>query len=161
MKHFLCLLLALLCLPLIGCQQQSDPISDPVTFYYRRAELTTGEADSVIAPCIAEGRGVSDVPVSLLNKYLKGPTDAALAATFPSGTQVLSYTVEGDHTIIVLNSAFDQLSGIDRTIACACITFTVMDHTGAASVTIRTENQVQEVTLDRTVLLLLDNYQPD
>lgn len=162
MKQIISLLLLFsLILSLFGCTGETPKISDPVSFYYCRKELTYGTADSVILAVTAEAAGHREDPRYLINQYLAGPEDDALAPTFPAGVTLQSLTVADDTVDLLLSSAFAGLSGMELTIACACLTLTVIELTGAQTVRIRAAASLldgsDEIVMDESCLLLLDD----
>ncbi|MBP3304341.1 MAG: GerMN domain-containing protein [Oscillospiraceae bacterium] len=154
------LLLALLT-GLTACANKKDSIQEPVAFYYRRADITYGSSDSVILSEFADAADCNGDTTLLLKQYLKGPQSETLAQTFPVGTTVLSLTVEENTADILLSSQFARLSGIDLTIACACLTLTALKLTGTETVVIHahhnTLNGMEQIVMDKNCILLLDD----
>lgn len=166
MKRSLCMILIFaFCFTFFGCQQDQPKLQSPVNFYYPRLEPTHGSADSLIAPVPTEGSGYADDPTGLLNLYLLGPSDESFVSPFPSGTVLLSLSVTEDTIHLQLNKSFAQLTGIDLTLACACLTLTVIELTDAEYVSITAENTTldgsAQIIMDRSCLTLLDVYDPE
>lgn len=165
MKRWICFLLVILCLPLWGCQEEETPLLDPFNGYYRRAELFHGSTDSVVAPLPIEGVGLKNDPMMLLNVYLTMETDPYYAPTFPEGTEILIMELEDGTADILLSSAISQLTGLDLTIACACLTKTVIELTGVDSVIIRARGTTLDgasyITMDLSSIYFLDDYVPE
>ena len=167
MKRLTALLLAILTLlSLWGCEQAQEIVC-PVSFHYLRAPLSNGEiahgsADSVIAPEIREGDG-RDI-LYLLDIYLLGPLDRDFRSPFPVGTTLEDFSMEDGTANLLLSDELGKLSGIDLTLACGCLTLTVMDLTGAETVTIRAERTLldgkESLTMDRS-LILIDDTAPE
>lgn len=163
--------LLLLCVTLTMCAcAQQEEFKDPVTFYYLRApqlngELAHGSTDSVIAPEVREGAEYRKDMNLMLDIYLHGSLDNAYLSPYPVGTTLRQITVEGTEATVVLSHHFASLSGMDLTLACACLSMTVMDLTGAESVTIRTEGTlpdgVESITMTREDLILIDTATPE
>lgn len=170
MRRLTAILLLLLLLPgLCACAQEEELIA-PVSFHYLRSPLPNGEilhgtADSVIAPEIREGNGYLDDPVYLLELYLLGPLDRDYRSPYPVGTYLEEFSVENGAVSITLSDNFGELTGIDLTLACGCLTMTVMDLVEAESVTIRAEDTLLDgkefITMDRSNMLLVDNTTPE
>lgn len=160
-KAIAALLLFTILLPLLGCNTASEKPNDPVSFYYRREKLTYSDADSVVAaePRESAGRG-TDLPY-LLGEYLKGPISEGFSSTFPEQVTVISFQITGSKAKITLSEQFAAATGMDLTIACACLTLTVIELTGAESVEIRAENttlnNAPQIIMDKNCLLLLDS----
>lgn len=139
MKKLLCLLLAaVLMLTMFGCSTKQEKLRKPVPFYYRRAELSYAQSDSVIHAQLREGEDFDNLH-TMLQIYLNGPTSDEYADTFPSGTQLISILFNGPVAELVLSSHLSNLNELDRNIACSCICMTVMALTEAESVRIRVE----------------------
>lgn len=143
MKKWLCIFLALiLCLPMLGCKPEPNDIEDPVNFYYRRSAdgIAYGQADGVIAPEIREALEHRDDPAYLINLYLRGPAGTGFNRTFPKGVELVKLTVEDGTAFVTVSDFFSTLAGMDLTLACACLTLTVCELTGAQKLTVSTPN---------------------
>ena len=160
MRRIIALTAALMML-LCACTPKQQKIEDPVTFYYWRNEATFGSADSVIAPETREASGYRDNLIDLLQIYLRGPQSQDLRTTFPMGTKVVSLQILGGTAKIELNRQFTYLSGLDLSIACACITRTLMDLSGCNTVIITAPGAGGEtsfyLSMDQNDLLLIDS----
>ena len=163
MKKWLCLFLIFaLCLPLLGCKPEPNDIEDPVNFYYRRSadSITYGKADGVIAAEQREGYGHRDDPAYLIALYLKGPAGTGMNRTFPKGVELVKFSVEGNCAYVTVSDFFSTLTGMNLTLACACLTLTVCELTGAQQVTVSTVNTLLDgnrtVTMTPEDLLFLD-----
>ena len=163
------LLLILTILSMTACAQEKELVY-PVAYHYLRAPLETGEiwhgdTDSVIAPEIREGDGHQEDLSYLLNIYLLGPLDRNYRSPFPVGTALESIVVDGTQATVVLSRQFANHNGIDLTLACACLTMTVMDLTGAESVTISADGSQLDgkssITMDRSSMILTDTATPE
>lgn len=160
MKKLLCILLALCLLPLLGCVQPEDPIENPVFFYYRQKALTYDNENSVITKELRDaGRRTDDISY-LLEQYLQGPESETLLATFPRGSQV-SFQVLENTAVIVVNDKFATLTGIDLSLACACLTLTVCELTGTEHTLIQGQDVLldgnQSIYMSKSSILLLDS----
>lgn len=141
MKKSIALLLIFSCVcSLFGCQLYREEPELPVTVYYRRSQMTYGTSDGVISSYALEAAGhETDVPF-LLQTYLQGPDSADFSPTFPSGTTLRSYNLEGLTAKVVLSDQLATLTGIDLSIACACLSKTLMSLTGCREVIICAEH---------------------
>ena len=108
-------------------------------FYYKRAQLSYGEADGVVTPEYRTVDRNGDM-MALLNAYVDGPKVTELSNVFPLGCDVLWFSLEGEIATVHFNKAFDQVQGIAQTIACVCMSRTVMELTGAKRVRISAES---------------------
>lgn len=156
MKRVFVLILALLLLPLWGCKENSSQAEQPVTVYYKLAEPVHGTQDSVIAPTVMESKNYEDDYDYLLSKYLKGTEDPQFARTFPRSTTLVSFKTDALTAKIVLSDRFASLSGIDLTIACVCLTRTVMELTGCQEVIISA--QTAKLDGEKYITLSADSY---
>lgn len=160
-RLFVLLLITALCSPLLGCAKETAHIQEPVSFYYRRKTLAYGEENSVILSENRESVGHQNSPEYLLKEYLAGPISDNLARTFPPRTTLVQLTVDNSKATIILSSHIANLTGMDLTIACACLTLTTMELTGAETVEIRAKDALlddaESIIMDRECLLFLDD----
>ncbi len=162
MKKWLCLILALLLLASqTACANEKQTVQEPVNFYYRQITMEYGTDDGVIGKESREGKDhLQDYPY-LLSLYLKGPESDLLYSPFPSNTALESFSIEDQTAIVQLNSAFAVLTGLELSIACACITMTVCDLAKVNAVTVFVSGAMldgnHQITLSRNDLLLLDD----
>lgn len=162
MKKYLCILLILLLIPsLWACTPRDDDIQDPLTFYYPRARIRYGDSDAVIAPEHREAPAHPGDTDSILDLYLLGPAGEAFFSPFPDGVRLIGSQRREQTFLVILSDSFAELSGMDLTIACVCITKTCLALTGAEQVTIMTEsrplNGARSITMDESTLLLYDD----
>ena len=161
MKRTVCFLLLIsLALCLCACVKQDEQLHDPVRFYYPRVKPTYGKSDSVIAWEDREAEGFTENYLYLLRQYLKGPESDALARTFPRSVVMKDIKISGSTAYVLLNEHAASLTGLDLTMACACLTATVTELTGVQRVTVRAEGALLDgnssITMDRDHILLLD-----
>ncbi len=161
MKRMIAILLSIsMILPLLGCTQEEE-IQKPVTFYYRRADIAYGGSDGVVATEQRESLGHEDDIPYLMSMYLAGPQSYKLLQTFPPDLFIVSIHYVDDFAKIVFSFHLSELSGIDLTVACACITMTMIELTGVESVQISAASALlddyQTITMDKDCLLLLDS----
>ena len=144
MKRLICLLLSLsLFLCLAACASQVDTPKQPVQFYYPRHtdQFQYGDPQGAITYELREAAGYTDRYTYLLNLYLRGPVTPELRDPFPSGISVISLNTAANSAELVLTDAFAQLSGMELTVACACLTLTIHSLTGIESLTVSTQGQ--------------------
>ena len=155
-----CLLIFAFCTSFCGCEKEPVKIEKPVNLYYRQSQISYGSADGVIGICITEGAGFENDLLGLLNLYLRNTTDPAFSRTFPDGSQLVRLTVQDGAAQAQLNNQFSRAAGIDLTIACACLSLTIMELTSAESVTISAFNATldgaESITMTTDSILLLD-----
>lgn len=161
-------LLLCLVLSLAACTGEKE-LTYPVAYHYLRvpannSEIFHGSTDSVIAPEIREGNGHQEDLIHLLEIYLLGPLDHNFRSPFPVGTALKAFSVDNNHASVVLSRHFANYSGIDLSLACACLTMTVMDLTGVESVTISVDgfqlDGKASITMDRSNMILTDTATP-
>ena len=162
-------MLILTVLTMTACTRDTKPVY-PVAYHYLRApsdagNIFHGSSDSVIAPEIREGGSYREDLEHLLDIYLLGPLDHSYRSPFPVGTALKSISLDGHHASVVLSRHFANYHGIDLTLACACLTMTVMDLTGAEAVTISVEgfqlDGKASITMDRSNMILTDAATPE
>lgn len=146
-----------------GCDRK-DEIESPVNFYYFTDPVNYNVATGVISAEIRDQSGHRDL-LSLLNLYVKGPVTSGFRSPFPAGIQVLKIDCQPSSTVVRMNDAFAALSGHNLTLACACISKTVMDLTGCTSVRIQTESLPLDanayIEMTNRDFLFLDEYIPE
>lgn len=160
MKRFVCLILVIAVLVAIpACA--SDRPEQPGNFYYRRPEIGFSGTDGVIA---AEERELADIHGDLeamLLAYFAGPESGDLESPFPRDTALIGWDLHNSRLTVDLSEDFSQLSGVDLTIACACIAKTFLELTDASSVAIRADgallNGSDSIVISENSLSLADD----
>lgn len=130
----------LMVLSLAACSTPKQELKDPVTFYYRRSEPVYGQSDGVVAPEQREAQGHKDDLDWLLAEYFSGCTSEELHIPFPKGTSVTDWSIADNTLTVVLSENFGQLSGVDLTVACSCISMTFLELAEVEAVEICAEN---------------------
>lgn len=144
MKRILTLtLFAAMLLCLFGCAAKIDEPAEPVRFFYPRPtdSISFVQADGAITHETRESAGHVGDHAYLLNLYLLGPSGEGLRNPFPSGTKLMFFEVRNGIAEVVLSEPFARLSGMDLTAACACLSLTVRELTGAQTVSIGVAGQ--------------------
>lgn len=159
-KRFFILFLAMSILFCTGCNNTSETLQDPVIVYYKRSEVSYGASDSVISQSYIDAAGHKDDYAYLLNLYLANENSDVFDQTFPKNTTLVSIKMDALTAKIVLSDSFTSLTGIDLTIACACLTQTVISLTNCQEVIISAKNAKLDgqsfITLSQDSYLLLD-----
>ena len=141
MKKALCLLfLFVITISLYSCATEPDVIEEPVNFYYPLVNTIYGTQSGVIDAEVYDAKELKTDYTNLLRKYLEGPKSEELRNFFPNGTELISFYDFDGRVQIIFSSHLSQLSKAELTIACACITNTVIELTEAKSVQINTED---------------------
>lgn len=153
-------LLLVLAMLLCGCTTPADPNSTKL-FYYLQLDPSYNAGSTYI---IAEPRHGVDMDAGLetvLNLYLKGPTDRlSYSSPFKIGVQVTSITKTDSILDITLTRGFATHTGLDLTLACACLTMTCLELTDAQTVRIRAKDTTLDgaefIEMNADSILLLD-----
>ena len=163
MKKLFCFLLPfILSFALCSCANETDTIRVPVNFYYPLTNAVYGTQSGVIDAEIFDAENLEDDYPNLLRCYLEGPHSETLRNFFPIGTELISFYDFNGHVQIIFTSHLSKLSNAELTVACACITKTVIELTGAETVQINTEdsslNEIESVrfTLENFVCFNAD-----
>ena len=135
MKRLLIFLIAVLLL--CGCGPQEEKILDPANFYYCNKTISYSSPEAVISHEIREASGLRNNWSALLEFYLEGPADEHLFSPFPGGVTVECFTILNEQCTVTLSKEFSSLSGIDLTLACSCLSKTVMELTGQTTIEIK------------------------
>ena len=155
------LLLTAILLSLMGCLEQKEPITTPVSFYYPRSEFTYGSTDSVTTAEVRDAALFSNDHFAILSAYLAGPKKEDLKSPFPTGTTLTQLSVANGTASIILSDHIAVLSGIDLTVACVCLTRTIMELTGAKRVEISAETKLlggsKSITMDSSNVYLSES----
>lgn len=142
---------------LSACNQSEDTI----TFYYaRNPQQKSAPIETFYTE---EDRQITSQATNLrylLSLYLQGPLDDNSVSPFPANTQLVKLDVYNRQFFIQLSQEFGELSGIDLTVACTCISLTCFDLADVDRVTVFTpaseDYPAVEVTLSREDLTLTD-----
>ena len=138
MKRLLLILIAVvLLLTALGCTKKTESFSVPENFYYRRNSVAFHTDDAVIKPEIRETADCRDKILDTVNLYLQGPVSDKFVSPFPQGLTALSIEQIDDSLVLQLNDSFNNLNGLERTIACSCLFRTLTDLTGCNIVEIQ------------------------
>lgn len=163
MKRSLCLTLALLFLGLAGCTQKDD-LQNPEACYYLRSETDYifGVSDGIIAFELKENS--YDSLEQFLNVYLSGPESKDLRNPFPTGSKIVSATETDSVVFLILTDSFASLSGMDLTLASACLAKTCFEATSCSAVRISAEsaqlNNAPFMLIDKETFSFYDEGMP-
>ena len=149
MKRFLCLFLLLILL-LCACANK-----DQVTFYYCPANYLNSQTGTLLLPEIRSVTGYTEDPQFLIALYLTGPLEQDLVSPCPTGTKLKNLLQNENQLTIQLSDLPQSISDSEFSLACAAMTMTCLEFTGAESVTILSGDR--SITMDRTMLTLSDN----
>lgn len=150
MKRIIAFALCLvLMLPQFGCA--SEEMRSPGLFYYRRSATAYGVEDGVIASEQRELAGMETDLDALLEAYFAGPESGELQSPFPRDSRVVSWQLEDGILRLTMSDDFAALSGVELTIACACIAKTLLGITGADQISLQAESVL--LSGERAILL--------
>lgn len=142
-----------------GCSGQGKHMN--ADFYYSYAEISFASTDQTIG---SEHRIINADPLNyhaILTKYLEGPQSSEFANPFPTGTKIVSITVDQQIASIVLSDNFSDLTGIELTLACACLSLTTERITGCAQVQLSAEKALldskKSITINTNELSFTDS----
>ena len=160
MKHILRIFIVVcITLGLTACAQ-APSAAPSVVFYYCAA---TPSYDTIATVTATESRANIPVDASLediLRIYIMGPEAEDLRSPFPAGLQLIRAYQEEGTVFVTLSEEMADLTNLDLTIACGCITLTCLELTDAQHVTIEAENALlggqKSITMDQNSLLLKD-----
>lgn len=148
-----------------ACRQVPEQPFSTVTVYYKAANISYGTADGVIIPYQLDATNHENDTIYLLNAYFANIVSDDYDATFPRSTRLISLERDGLTAKITLNDEFAKLTGLKLSIACACLTQTVISLTGCQEVIISAEHSQLDgrnfITLSRDSYLLLDESGTD
>jgi len=153
MKKLIALLLTLILLA--GCSV--SPRSSGQTVLYYPAQYDPADPQKLITE--VPYKGVGDTAEDILADYFAAVTDPTIVP-FPSGVSIHSLKLKEDHATIVLSDQFAQLSGVNLTRSCICITRTVSELTGVSTVTVGCKTELidgeQAITFSNSDILWID-----
>lgn len=152
MKRQIIFLLTLaVLLSFAGCGKEEEP----VIFYYPRVEVAHTEEHSVIAPETRDALSRDESLNYLLRFYLDGPIDSSLRLPVPEDTEILRIIPYENGLVLVMSQHFNQLEGMDLTIACGSLAATCFELTDTQQITfaVGTQNNViRLVTRDSLIM---------
>ena len=164
MKQFICIIMALSLIFVCGCRNKEDSGGDTtVNFYYCSDQIEYNGNGGVIKP---EARQVHlpDLDTELqelINVYFNGPVSNNLRSPFPSGVTLKNYSTNNGVLQVILSIQISQLEDYDLTLACACLTKTLLEVFPAEAVEIRAEGGKMgdsiSVSMSNNTLLFIDN----
>ena len=101
---------------------------------------------------------VRDEAAAVVSRLLEGPTDRELESPLPAGVELLSLEVRDRTAYVDLSGSFNQLAGVELSMADYCLTLslTALDGIGAVRITAQGRpvgQQPKQVFYERDVLL--------
>ena len=165
MKRAICLLLCCLSLLLcFGCAEKEPEVQEGLRFYYPAAQLSYHPGSSAID---SESRILDEQAdlAQILNIYFLGPEAEHLLSPFPAGLRIVKTAIEDKTVYITVSDHLTELSGLELTMVCGCLTLTTLELTGAETVVINAKDALldgqKSITMDKNTLLLTDIWQEE
>ena len=150
MKKLFSLILTLLLLA--GCYSVPK-YNNKVTLYYPASDASRQLITEL--PCEGSGKNAEEI----LSEYFSRQDDPSIFH-FPAGVAVSSLKLKESHATLLLTDQFAELTGIQLTKACICITKTVAGLTGVSTVTIGCQSELidgeQSITFSESSILWVD-----
>ena len=161
-RLFVLILLFSLLISCLGCGKNNEQFTKPAKFYYLNEEITYGVEDGLISYELQETNHIAGDLLQLLQQYQQGPVNKQLISTLPADVNISSVVIQGGVITVTTDVTFNQLNGMDRTIACACISLTLLDYTGAEYVEFNIvdafQNERERIIFSREDMHLLDHH---
>ncbi len=150
MRRVLCILLCIaMVFGLSACRQQPSERINPITFYYRNAQMQYGSDASALYGLDVDLENL-EIPISeIVSLYLEGPDEPFLESPFPPGIHLVSYDWHDNLLTLVLSDSFNSLIGLDRSYAMACLTLTLTQVNGIDGILVHTEDGAFSYLNDR------------
>ena len=157
MKKVTLLLCFILPLLLCGCNEQHSP-QEQVKFYYPRAQISYGKADSAFSYELRERAALQ--PEELLSLYLQGPITDSFSQPFPRNISIIQLHINEQEAALVLSDEYASLSDLALSVANASLFRTVTELTNADSVRIsclsKSLDGEKEITLTKQSVIFYD-----
>lgn len=141
MKRLFCLMIAVILFLLPACTETVGE-AENITFYYIHNDIEFGSESGVITPTVVQIKNKTKDYRQLLDRYFNGPTNYDCVSPFPAGITLEDLQIDNNKVQLLLSPHMSVLSGVDFTIACACLTRTVIEMTGVQYVQIQIENNL-------------------
>ena len=161
------LLLPILCIALLlsSCafpiERNTAFYIQPVDFYYCAADHTYGTETGTLRWETRELGEDSWSFSEILSLYFEGPISTDLRSPFPADVAVKNITVQDGTMSLLLNDAFTKLSGVELTLATACLVQTLTAFDTIDQVVLMTDNMILSnlttTPLDEADFLLQDD----
>lgn len=140
MKRLTAILLILsLAAGLFGCSARE--LRSPTSFYYYRSAPVFTGTDGVIFPETRELAGIEEDLDAILTLYFQGPESKELENLIPADCPVPSWNLDGDTLRLHFTEELADLSGVELTLAAACLTRTFLELTGCRTLILTAEGR--------------------
>lgn len=163
MKKMPCFLLAILLLPLFGCQHIDN--EKTYAFYYPRSDYGHNALQGKFYESILEVETRDDISyqnlLEMLTIYLSGPTTPDLMNPYPENMSLEAVSIVDQTLYMTVSDHLSELTGIQLMIACACLGKTGMELTNTISVQISCEKALLDgkkaITLYEDQIIITDS----
>lgn len=159
-KQLVLILVTTLLLSLCACNTVSNNMRFPVKFYYCTDSISYGTPNGVITSEVRDCFPYADDTLALINLYFDGPKTSNCTSPYPSNVRATKLFFSDDVARIYLNDRFSDISGINFTMACACLAKTLMDFYACNTVEINYARAFNDgstsVTITKDSMLFLD-----
>lgn len=134
--------LSLLSFLLCACKGAEGGTSPehPFLYYYLKQTVSYTEETGVMGTEAREYDPETQSIQTLLSDYFSGAQSEGLTSPFFSGTKATDCKTEGTTVYLTLNSVYSRLSGVDRSLADACLSATLLQVPGIDRVCIKNLN---------------------
>lgn len=163
MKRFLLLFLCLLLLTACGRSETVavEDMEQPVKFYYCAQGTETFGIDT--GALLWEYRDLGSGNYStkeVMELYLCGPNDSSLRLPFPEDVEISDASLEDGALTLMLQADWSSCAVVDRTLAAACIVYTMSEFSNIDQVTLidsEMSHSLWGIPLTKEHFLLLDD----
>ena len=152
MKKIVIILLVCL-LVLCGCKQEVE-FEKPANLYYVNTDYSGTESVTLFSVEQVESKNL--YTINILRQYFRRTTGEMSHSPFPSGLQVVRVEHVSDTLYVTLSRGYLSLTGLDLTLANACLYKTCTELTGATKVQIIIDGALPEET--STILLSPEDF---
>jgi hypothetical protein len=147
---------------LSGCSTgNNSAYTDPVYFYFPREDLDLYSQEEALDFEIREG-SVFEAEMELIKAYFEGPQRYDLYSPFPLDGEVLDCSISGARIRITLSAHYNQLIGLQLTIATSCLALTLLSSRDLSVVEINIladdGTVARSFSLSRDNIILGDSY---
>ena len=146
----------LLILSCSACGYQNDP-AQQVSFYYCAKDPADTGHSTHISPELWEDIRQNSLE-EIIDLYLSGPRTEDLRSPFPEGLQIVLAEQQDSTMYLTVSPHLCQLTDMELTVACACLTLTIIELRQVQQVVITPEEGLldgqKSITMDKNALLL-------
>ena len=149
-------LLLVLAAGLFGCQTRE--LRSPGSFYYCRRDPVYAGTDGVIAPEQRELAGIEEDLDAIVALYFQGPASQELESLIPADCPPSQWHRDGETLHLHFPEQLAELTGVELTLASACLARTFLGLTGCTTLILTAEGRrlngetAMELTLEELSL---------